>query len=280
MRQLGVDETTWLAANREHSTKYATSMVDLERRRVVDVVEGNSAADLGTWLDEQPGEFTDGIRVVATDLAESYRKGLEGRIDQAIRVADPFHVVRLANRALDTVRRRVQNRTLGHRGRKRDPLFGIRKLLLSGTERLDGTGVDRMLLGLRVGDPDQEVLGAWLAKESVRDIYLADDLDEAELLIDKAIEGCRLDAVGEVRSLGLTLSRWREQILARHRTGASNGPTEGLNLLVKKVKRAGHGFRSFDNYRLRILLHAGGVSWDSIYPPTPRIRGRAPHSNA
>ena len=217
---------------------------------------------------------------MATDLAESYRKGLEGRIDQAIRVADPFHVVRVANRALDTVRRRVQNHTLGHRGRKRDPLFGIRKLLLSGTERLDGTGVDRMLLGLRVGDPDQEVLGAWLAKESVRDIYLADDLDEAQLLIDKAIEGCRLDAVGEVRSLGLTLARWRDQILARHRTGASIGPTEGLNLLVKKVKRAGHGFRSFANYRLRILLHAGGVSWDSISPPTPRIRGRAPHSNA
>ena len=212
VRQLGVDETTWLTANREHSTKYATSLVDLERRIVIDVVEGNSGDDLGTWLDEQPEAFTDGIRVVATDLAESYRSGLEGRINQAIRVADPFHVVRVANRALDTVRRRVQNRTMGHRGRKRDPLYRIRKLMLTGTERLDGTGVDRMLLGLRVGDPDGEVLGAWLAKESVRDIYLADDLDEAELLIDKAIEGCRLDAVGEVRSLGLALARWRDQI--------------------------------------------------------------------
>jgi transposase len=280
VRQLGVDETTWLTATREHSTKYATSLVDLERRIVIDVVEGNSAGDLGSWLDGQSSAFTDGIRVVATDLAESYRKGLEGRIDQAARVADPFHVVRVANRVLDTVRRRVQNRTLGHRGRKRDPLYRIRKLMLTGTERLDAMGVDRMLLGLRVGDPDQEVLGAWLAKESVRDIYLADNVAEAGLLIDKAIEGCRLDAVGEVRSLGMTLVRWRDEILARHRTGASNGPTEGLNLLVKKVKRAGHGFRSFANYRLRILLHAGGVNWSAAYPSTPRIRGRAPHSNA
>ena len=70
-------------------------------------------------------------------------------------------------------------------------------------------------------------------------------------MLDKAIEGCRLDAVGEIRSLGGTLARWRAEILAHHRTGASNGPTEGLNLLVKKVKRAGHGFRSFANYRLR-----------------------------
>jgi transposase len=152
--------------------------------------------------------------------------------------------------------------------------------MLTGTERLDRVGVDRMLLGLRIGDPDNEVLGAWLAKESVRDIYLAESISDAELLIDRAIESCRLDAVGEVRSLGLTLSRWREQILARHRTGASNGPTEGLNLLVKKVKRAGHGFRSFANYRLRILLHAGGVNWGAAYPSTPRIRGRAPHLNA
>ena len=280
VRQLGVDETTWLAATREHSTKFATSLVDLERRVVIDVVEGNAADDLGSWLDAQPHAVTGGIRVVATDLAESYRAGLDGRIDQAIRVADPFHVVRLANRALDTVRRRVQNRTLGHRGRKRDPLYRIRKLMLTGTERLDPGGVDRMLLGLRLGDPDGEVLGAWLAKESVRDIYLAETLDEAELLIDKAIAGCRMDAVAEVRSLGASLARWRTEILARHATGASNGPTEGLNLLVKKVKRAGHGFRSFANYRLRILLHAGGVSWESVYPSTPRIRGRAPHSNA
>ena len=84
--------------------------------------EGNSAADLGAWLDGQPEPFTDRIRVIATDLAESYPRGLEGRIDQATRVADPFHVVRVANRALDTVRRRVQSRMLGHRGRKRDPL--------------------------------------------------------------------------------------------------------------------------------------------------------------
>ena len=56
------------------------------------------------------------------------------------------------------------------------------------------------------------------------------------------------------------LARWRTEILAHHTTGASNKPTEGLNLLIKKVKRAGHGFRSFANYRLRILLHAESMA--------------------
>ena len=133
-----------------------------------------------------------------------------------------------------------------------------------------------MLLELRVGDPDGDVTGAWAAKESVRDVYLTDDPADAQLLLDKAIEGCRADWVGEIRSLGRTLTRWRSEILNHHHTGASNGPTEGLNLLVKKVKRAGHGFRSFPNYRLRILLHAGGVDWPSTRPAPPRIRTRTP----
>ena len=49
------------------------------------------------------------VRVVATDLAESYRAGISPHLDHATRVADPFHVVRVANRCVDKVRRRVQN---------------------------------------------------------------------------------------------------------------------------------------------------------------------------
>jgi transposase len=200
-------------------------------------------------------------------------------LDHAVRVADPFHVVRVGNRCLDKVRRRVQNQTLGHRGRKANPLYRIRKLLLSGDEHLDDRGRNRMLLGLRIGDPHDEVLGAWLAKESVREVYLTDDARAAAILLDKAIAGCADDVVEEIRSLGNTLSSWRAEILAHHATGASNGPTEGLNLCVKRVKRCGHGFTRFDHYRLRVLLHAGGVTWP-CRPRPPRIRTRAPHSDA
>ena len=277
--QLGVDETSLLKANREHATVYVTGLVDLTAHRMIDMVEGNTADDLRRWCaGADPGWLAD-IKVVATDLTDSYRAGMSPHLDHVTRVADPFHVVRVGNRCLDQVRRRVQNETYGHRGRKHDPLYRIRKILLTGNERLDDTGRQRMLLGLRAGDPHDEVVGAWLAKESVRDVYLATNRADAEVLLDKTIIGCRKDDVAEIRSLGDTLSRWRAEILAHHDTGASNGPTEGLNLLVKKVKRCGHGFQRFEHYRLRVLLHTGGITWPNR-PTPPRIRTRAPHSNA
>ena len=113
----------------------------------------------------------------------------------------------------------------------------------------------------------------------MRNVYLTDDVAEASLLLDKAIAGCLSDEVAEIRSLGHTLERWKPEILNHHRTGASNGPTEGQNFCVKRVKRAGRGFQSFENYRLRVLLHAGGVTWPSR-PRPPRIRSRSPHFNA
>jgi len=278
--QLGVDETSFLAANRDHHTVYVTGMVDLGRHTMIDMVPGNRAVDLRKWTAKaDPGWLAD-IGVVATDLTDSYRAGLNPHLAHVIRVADPFHVVRVANRCLDQIRRRVQNETTGHRGRRDDPLFQIRKIMLTANERLDDRGRERMLLALRFGDPNGEVAGGWFAKESTRDVYLATNRKDAELLLDKTIAGCKIDEVPEIVTLGNTLAKWRTEILAYHDTGASNGPTEGLNLCVKKVKRCGHGFTKFEHYRLRVLLHTGGITWPD-QPRPPRIRSRrSPHSNA
>jgi transposase len=70
-----------------------------------------------------------------------------------------------------------------------------------------------------------------------------------------------------------TVRAWEAELLAFHTTGGcSNGPTEALNLLIKKVKRVGHGFRNFANYRLRLLLHCG-VTWHTHR--TASLRGRS-----
>ncbi len=80
--------------------------------------------------------------------------------------------------------------------------------------------------------------------------------------------------MAELTRLARTVGAWQAEILAWHATGGcSNGPTEAFNLLVKKVKRVGHGFRNFANYRLRLLLHCG-VRWQTHR--TASLRGRGP----
>ena len=94
---------------------------------------------------------------------------------------------------------------------------------------------------------------------------------------EEVIRECANSGVVELGRLGKTLARWRVEIVNKHRTGDSNGPTEAVNLLIKKIKRAGCGFTNFAHYRLRVLAHCG-ITWET--PRIARLRGPAPHSIA
>jgi len=107
VRAVGIDESSFLTAKREHRTMYVTGLVDLNRKWIIGMVEGNAAPDLRRWCADQVPAWARDIHVVATDIAESYRSGTSLHLDHPIRVAVPFHVVRIANRCVDKVRRRV-----------------------------------------------------------------------------------------------------------------------------------------------------------------------------
>lgn len=258
---LGVDETSWLAATATESTRWVASICDVEARQVIDVIEGRGAGDLGGWLEQRPQYWKDAVTTTVSDLHEPFRAALETHFPDAVAVADPFHVVAVGTRAVDKCRRRVQQELLGHRGRKHDPLFRARKLLAMADERLDDNGRVKRRGLLAAGDPTGEVSEVWLVKECLRDLYTITEPNVADQWLDGLIDDC-LDANSpEARSVATTLKRWRSRILAWHSTGVTNGPVEGLNSIIKKIKRVGAGFRSFTNYRLRILLAIGGCNW-------------------
>jgi transposase len=205
------------------------------------------------------------------DLSGPYRKTFDDSLDHVIQIADPFHLVKLANQKLDECRRRVQNETVGHRGRKDDPLYRARRLLTRAHERLDDQGEARLLGLLGAGDPHGEVRMAWHAKEVIRSIYQIDEPDLATEFVAQLAEDLRDDSCpAEVNSLGRTLRRWHDQIVAWHQARVSNGPTEAVNNLIKRIKRIGFGFRRFRNYRIRALLYAGRPNWDLLATITPR----------
>ncbi|GEM_PF-2925230 len=86
-------------------------------------------------------------------MADGYANALRSRLPDATSVVDHFHAVKLANSAIDDVRRRVQQEQKEHRGRSGDPLCGIRRLLLVGAERLSERGWDRIHAGFAAGRP-------------------------------------------------------------------------------------------------------------------------------
>jgi transposase len=205
------------------------------------------------------------------DLSGPWRLTFTTMLPGAIQVADPFHLVKLANTKLDEVRRRVQQQTLGHRGHKHDPLYRCRRLLTKADERLDDKGRTKLLGLLQAGDPHGEVRLAWHAKEVVRSVF--DPIDPATALEFVTRLGHDLQdrsCPPEIRQLGRTIVRWRTQIAAWHQAQVSNGPTEAANNLIKRVKRVAFGFRRFANYRIRALLYAGHPNWDLLPTITPR----------
>ena len=280
---VGFDETVMQPAHRRRRRRFITAVVDVSTGQILDVFEGRDARDLRRWLTSMPAEWLAQVQVVSVDPHEGYRSavlrpdaaGRSGPLAGVTVVVDPFHVVRLANAAVTRCRQRVQQETVEHRGWKGDPLYDVRKLLLLGAERLDSPGWDRLHAALDAGDPDDAVRDCWVAKEKVRAIYATDDAALAERLVDDAIDWCAAAESGpELLRLAKTLRRWRTEIVAHHSTGASNGPVEAANLLIKQVKRSGRGFRNINNYRLRILLAGGQRPCNT--PPVASIRPRRP----
>jgi transposase len=258
---LGLDETNFVRLSGQH-TSYATTVCDVEHHRVIDIVPTRRFEVVAGFLDQQPAQWKAGISVGTLDMSDAYAAVYSVVLPRATQVVDPFHVVKLANLALDTVRRRVQVQQLGHRGRRDDPLYRARRLLLRGEERLNDAATSRLRHLLDLGDPTAEVAIAYRVKERVREFYRTYDPHDAEALLEDLMQRCLLRTMPpEIQKFGRTLKKWFDKIVNFHLTRLSNGPTESINNLIKRIKRIGFGFRNFENYRIRALLYAGKPNW-------------------
>ena len=259
---LGVDETLFAKVGPFRRQLWSTQMVDVRRGQLLDVVPGRDSVEPCRWLSGREPVWLGAIEWATLDLSTSYRTVFDTMLPDAVQAADPFHVVKLANTALDECRRRVQNETLGHRGRRDDPLWRARRRLTIARERLSAEQHDRLMGLLRAGDPHREVWFAWNAKEVVRQIY--DHTDEAlaaEWVAEIGRDFTDREMPLEVRRLGRTIARWAAQIVAWHRSHVTNGPTEAVNNLAKRIKRVAFGLVNFRHHRIRCLLYAGQPDW-------------------
>ncbi len=114
---LGLDETLFVRRGEWHRQEFVTSIVDVSPGRaaqLLDVVEGRRAVPATAWINGRPSAWREGIAWGCPDLSGPYRKVFDDALPNTAQIADPFHVIKVANGKLDECRRRVQNETLGH----------------------------------------------------------------------------------------------------------------------------------------------------------------------
>jgi hypothetical protein len=192
VRTLGVDEHVWHHVDpRKRGPKELTGMVDLTRdedgvthARLLDLVPGRSGKAYAGWLKGRGPAFRDGVEIAALDPFAGYKTAIDEQLDDATAVLDAFHVVKLGTGAVDEVRRRVQQETLGHRGRKGDPLYGVQTILRAGRERLTEKQRARLARAIEADPAHEEVLVAWQCAQQLRDAYRQEDLAAGRRIAD------------------------------------------------------------------------------------------------
>lgn len=270
---LGVDEHVWHHVSTkpvEHGgrgPKELTGMVDLTRdsdgrvqARLLDLVPGRSGETYRSWLIERGEAFRAGVEIATLDPFHGYKNAIDDQLQDARSVLDAFHVVKLATQVVDDVRRRVQQDTTGHRGRRGDPLYRVRNTLRGGEEHLTDRQRARLHAAFTARDEHLEVELAYRCAQQVRAAYHQDTLAAGRAIAQNIVATLHTCPIPEVARLGKTLRRWRSEFISYFDTeGASNGGTEAINGLIELHRRIARGLRNRDNYRLRMLLIAGGL---------------------
>jgi transposase len=272
---LGVDEHIWHHVSTKpvdqggRGPKELTGMVDLSRdqhghvrARLLDLVPGRSGKAYADWLNQRGEPFRNGVKIAALDPFQGYKSAIDDQLEDAVAVLDAFHVVKLGTTAVDECRRRVQQETLGHRGRKGDPLYGIQKLLRAGAEKLTDKQWTRFENAI-AARPEEHlaVYLAWSCAQQLRAAYRHPNTAEGRKIAEKVLATFASCPIPEIARLGRTLKRWRHAFLAYFDTARSNnGGTEAMNGLIELHRRVARGFRNRENYRLRMLLIGGGLT--------------------
>ncbi len=236
---MGIDEHFF---SRKHG--YATTICNLARHRVHDIVLDRSEASLEAYFKRLQGK--ERVQVVLMDLAETYRCIIRKHFPNAKIVADRFHVVRLINYYFLKLWQQID--PIGRKNR------GLLSLMRRHEENLS---------------PEQRVkLFKYLDEhQGLRSIYeFKQKLTQLMLMKKQTKKQCRrlipvyLEYIYQLKNsvfesmvtLGKTLESWSEEVVRMWRFTKSNGITEGFHNKMEMISRRAYGFRNFENYRLRV----------------------------
>lgn len=252
--QIGCDEISYRKGQR-----YLTSVVDHQAGAIVWCAPGRNAQMLQAFFDELGPERAKAIRAVSIDMSGGYEKAIRENAPHAEVCFDPFHVVRLAQRAVDQVRRDEWNAHERSHTETGKWIKGTRWSLLKSPEKQ--TIPQLALLG-EVQHANKPMFRAFLLKEELRLLYQLDDTALAPTHLDAWLAWASRSRLQPFVKLARTIRRHRTGILAAIRLGLSNGRLEGLNSRIRLISHRSFGFHSADPLIALVYLCCAGILID------------------
>jgi len=262
VRRLGIDEHRYRSVRWfrdelggwRRVEPWMSTIVNADCGQVLGIVDGRDSAAIKGWLTGRSPAWRDRVEVVAIDPSAAFRKAIAEQLPNAQVSVDGFHLVQLANLMVTRVRQRLVRDREHRRGRKVDPAWAHRMLLLRGYDTLSARGKARLQTVFDLDDPTDELSAAWGVKEQLRRLLHSRTIEQARR--EKMILGGYVMAadMDETWRLWHTICAWWPQIEVLIATGVSNARTEAANTNIKQIKRTGRGYRNPIHYQARILL--------------------------
>ena len=242
--------------------KYLTLVLDLDSGAVVNVSSGRGVAALRSFFKrlKQSGAK---IKAVATDMAGGYIKAVQTYLPNATLVFDRFHIVKLMNEKLTTLRRDLYREATDML--KKQVLKGVRWLLLMGAESLDSPA---RMKSAKLGQPsdkerlkeamklNESLLTAYILKEDLRALWAQGTKARGKAYLEKWCRRAAASGIAVLQTMSKTLLTHARAIIAWYDEPISTGPLEGTNNKIKLLQRRAYGYRNREHFILRILtLH-------------------------
>jgi transposase len=257
LRRLGVDEISY-----GRHQRFLTVVVNHDTGRVVWAAEGKTSETLKSFFEELGPQRLAQIEVVSIDLSAAYQKALREALPGVAVVFDKFHLARLAQRALDEVRRALVRELPVD---ERRPLKRTRWALLKSPDTLDPTQQDKLATLQQSNAP---LYRAYLLKESFLDILAGLDVEEARAEIRAWLTWASRSRLRPFVRLARTVRKHLDGILQMVQTRLTNARLEGMNNKVRLLSHRAYGFHSAPPLIATIYLCCSGLD---LHVPTPLL---------
>lgn len=251
--EIGVDEISW----RKHHN-YLTLVANHRTGKVVWGGEGKNAATLDEFFGELGEDRCAQLSAISMDMGQAFAKSAREHATDATICLDPFHVIALATRAVDDVRRPLWQQMR----RLPDPAIakqfkGARWALLKNPDTL----TDRQAVTLAaIRRNGGQMWRAYQLKEALRAIFAGDlNTNDAGELLDRWCAWAQRCRLAPFVKLGHTIRTHRAGILAAIEHGLTNGRVEGLNNRVRLIVRRAFGFHSANAALALVMLSCGPI---------------------